>query len=49
MTGSVREAVQRALKASEKDGAIPLERARLVVLDPKALERRSESTCPPAF
>ncbi len=39
MTGSVREVVQRALKALEKDGAIRLERARVVVLDPKALER----------
>lgn len=42
MTGSVREVVQRALKALERDGAIKLERARIVVLDPKALERWSE-------
>ncbi len=47
MTGSVREVVQRALKALEKDGAIRLERVRIVVLDPKALERWSESTIPP--
>jgi len=47
MTRSVREVVQRALKALEKDGAIRLERARVVVLDPKALERWSESTSPP--
>jgi CRP/FNR family transcriptional regulator len=44
MTGSVREVVQRALKALERDGAIRLERARVVVLDPAALERWSEST-----
>lgn len=44
MTGSVREVVQRALKALEKDGAIKLERARVLVLDVKALERWSEST-----
>jgi hypothetical protein len=44
MTGSVREVVQRALKALERDGAIKLERARVLVLDPKALERWSEST-----
>lgn len=43
MTGSVREVVQRALKALEKDGAIRLERARVLVLDPKRLERWSES------
>jgi CRP/FNR family transcriptional regulator len=43
MTGSVREVVQRALKALEKDGAIKLERARVVVLDVKGLERWSES------
>jgi CRP/FNR family transcriptional regulator, cyclic AMP receptor protein len=43
MTGSVREVVQRALKALEKDGVIRLERARVVVLDVKALERWSES------
>ena len=48
MTGSVREVVQRALKALEKDGAIRLERARVVVLDPSALERWSESTGSPA-
>jgi CRP/FNR family transcriptional regulator, cyclic AMP receptor protein len=42
MTGSVREVVQRALKALEKDGVIRLERARVVVLDPKALERWSD-------
>lgn len=44
MTGSVREVVQRALKALERDGAIRLERARVVILDPRALERWSEST-----
>lgn len=43
MTGSVREVVQRALKVLEKDGAIRMERARVVVLDPKALERWSEA------
>lgn len=43
MTGSVREVVQRALKALEKDGAIRLERARVIVLDVKALEHWSES------
>ena len=43
MTGSVREVVQRALKTLEKDSAIRLERARVVVLDAKALERWSES------
>ncbi|MBI3086509.1 MAG: winged helix-turn-helix domain-containing protein, partial [candidate division NC10 bacterium] len=35
--------VQRALKALERDGAIRLARARVVILDPKALERWSES------
>lgn len=48
MTGSVREVVQRALKALEKEGAIRLERARVIVLDPKTLERWSESEGPPA-
>ena len=48
MTGSVREVVQRALKALERDGAIRLERARVVVLDPKALERWSETAGSPA-
>ncbi len=43
MTGSVREVVQRALKALERDGAIRMERARVIVLDQKALERWSES------
>jgi CRP/FNR family transcriptional regulator len=43
MTGSVREVVQRALKTLERDGAIRMERARVVVLDAKALERWSES------
>lgn len=43
MTGSVREVVQRALKALEKDGAIRLERARVVILDPARLERWSQS------
>ncbi len=43
MTGSVREVVQRALKALEKDGAIRLERARVVILDPTRLERWSEA------
>jgi CRP/FNR family transcriptional regulator len=46
MTGSVREVVQRALKALERDGAIKLERARVLVLDPKALERWGESAGP---
>jgi hypothetical protein len=35
--------VQRALKALERDGAIRMERARVVVRDVKALERWSES------
>ncbi|MFI5338582.1 MAG: helix-turn-helix domain-containing protein [Candidatus Methylomirabilales bacterium] len=39
MTGSMREVVQRALKALERDGAIRLELARVVVLDPNALGR----------
>lgn len=43
MTGSVREVVQRALKTLERDGAIRLERARVIVLDPDALERWSEA------
>lgn len=47
MAGSVREVVQRALKALEKDGAITLERGRVLVVDPKALERWSESFSPP--
>jgi len=42
MTGSVREVVQRTLKTLEKDGAIRLERARVVVLDHTVLERWSE-------
>ena len=42
MVGSVREVVQRALKALEKDGAIQMERGRIVVLDPKSLERWSQ-------
>jgi CRP-like cAMP-binding protein len=48
MTGSVREVVQRALKSLEKDGAIRLERARVVILDSARLERWSESTGTPA-
>ena len=40
MTGSVREVVQRAL---ERDGAIWLERTRVVVLDPNALEHWSDA------
>jgi len=43
-----REVVQRALKALERDGAIRLERARVVILDPGALKRWSESTTSPA-
>ena len=46
--GSVPEVVQRVLKALERDGAIKLERARVLVLDPTALERCSESTMLPA-
>ena len=52
MVGSVREVVQRALAlllgrggpelAAEKDGAIQMERGRIVVLDPKSLERWSQ-------
>ncbi|MBI3086399.1 MAG: winged helix-turn-helix domain-containing protein [candidate division NC10 bacterium] len=49
MTGSVREVVQRALKALERDGAIRLERARVLILDPRALERWSESGSSPAL
>jgi len=44
LTGSVREVVQRALKTLEKEGAIRLARARIVVLDQAALERWSESS-----
>ncbi len=44
LTGSVREVVQRALKTLEKEGAIRLARARVVVLDQAALERWSESS-----
>lgn len=44
MTESVRQVVQRALKALERNGAIKLERARVLILDPKLLERWSEST-----
>ncbi len=43
MTGSVREVVQRALKTLERDGAIRMERARVVVLDQKVLQRWSET------
>ncbi len=43
MTGSVREVVQRALMALERDGAIRLERARVMVMDPNALERWSDA------
>lgn len=43
MTGSVREVVQRALKALERDGAIRLSRARICVLDIPSLRRWSES------
>lgn len=46
MTGSVREVVQRALKTLEREGAIEMERARVRVLDPAALERWSESAPP---
>jgi CRP/FNR family transcriptional regulator len=42
MTGSVREVVQRSLKTLERDGAIRLERARVVVLNLKVLERWTE-------
>jgi hypothetical protein len=49
LTGKVRErkynageVVQRALKVLEKDGAIRMECARVLILDPKALERWSE-------
>jgi CRP/FNR family transcriptional regulator len=44
MTGSVREVVQRALKTLEQDGAIRMERARIVILDPVALARWSEAS-----
>lgn len=43
MTGSVREVVQRALKALERDGAIRLSRGRICVLDVTALRRWSDS------
>jgi CRP/FNR family transcriptional regulator len=43
MTGSVREVVQRALKTLEREGAIRMHRAQVVVLDPKILERLSDS------
>jgi hypothetical protein len=38
MTGSVREVVQRALKALERDGAIALSRSRIRVVAPAVLE-----------
>lgn len=38
MTGSVREVVQRALKALERDGAIALSRSRIHVVAPVVLE-----------
>jgi CRP-like cAMP-binding protein len=38
MTGSVREVVQRALKALERDGAIALSRSRIHVVAPDVLE-----------
>ena len=44
MTGSVREVVQRALKALEREGAIKLERARVRILDANTLQRWSESS-----
>jgi CRP-like cAMP-binding protein len=43
MTGSVREVVQRALKTLEKDGAIRMQRARVVILDQQVLERWSDA------
>jgi len=43
MTGSVREVVQRALKALEREGAVKLERARVRILDASILQRWSES------
>lgn len=43
MIGSVREVVQRALKALERAGAIKLERARIRILDADALARLSEA------
>jgi CRP-like cAMP-binding protein len=39
MVGSVREVVQRALKALERDGAIALARGRIDIRDPEKLER----------
>ena len=48
MNGSVREVVQRALKALERDGAIKLERIRVPVFDPKTPERRIETSGLPA-
>lgn len=44
MIGSVREVVQRSLKELERAGAIKLERARVSIVDIKALERRSAGT-----
>lgn len=41
MTGSVREVVQRSLKALERDGAIALARGTIRVLDPNLLENWS--------
>jgi CRP/FNR family cyclic AMP-dependent transcriptional regulator len=41
MVGSVREVVQRALKALERDGAIALERTRIRIRDQAKLERRA--------
>jgi CRP-like cAMP-binding protein len=41
MVGSVREVVQRALKALERDGAIALERTRIRIRDQAKLEHRA--------
>ncbi len=43
----MREAVHRALNGLEQDGAAKPEKARVLIPDIKALERRSESTTSP--
>jgi CRP/FNR family transcriptional regulator len=41
MAGTAREMVSRSLKTLEDEGAIKMERNRVVILDPEALERRA--------
>ncbi len=46
MTGTVREVVQRALKVLEREGAVRMERARVVVVDVDALAALAETAAP---